>query len=80
MRFRGEQMKAVLNETRVESRYTTKGGTTVVIKNVPAKFVKDDFGNELETYSMATAMRLEELTNRALEADSSPGVVHELEF
>jgi hypothetical protein len=29
---------------------------------------------------MATAMRLEELTNRALEADSSPEAIHELEF
>jgi hypothetical protein len=67
-------------EVLFDTSYTTKQGATVVIKNVPAKYVKDDFGNELETYSMATAMRLEELTNRALEADSSPGVVHELEF
>ena len=52
----------------------------MVIKNVPAKFIKDDFGTEIETYSMAVAMRLEELTNRALEQDSSPGTIHELEF
>jgi hypothetical protein len=67
-------------EVLVDSRYTTKQGATVIIKNVPTRFVKDDLGQVHEANSIRVAMRLEELTNRALEADSSPGVVHELEF
>lgn len=67
-------------EVLFDSCYTTKHGATVIIKNVPTRFVKDDFGQVYETNSIRVAMWLEELTNRALEADSSPGVVHELEF
>jgi hypothetical protein len=67
-------------EVLFDTSYTTKQGATVVIKNVPTRFLKDDYGRVYETNSIRVAMRLEELTNRALEADSSPGVIHELEF
>ncbi len=73
-------MNTILNETRVTYKYTNKNGATVIIKNVPAKFLKDEFGNEHETYAFGVAMRLEELCNRAFEIDSSDGAVHELEF
>ena len=40
---------------------------------------EDEDGITHKIFSLATAMRLEELTNRALEVDSSPGTIHELE-
>ena len=67
-------------EVLFDSHYTTKQGATVIVKNVPTRFVKDDYGRVYETNSIGVAMRLEELTNRALEQDSSPGTIHELEF
>jgi hypothetical protein len=67
-------------EIRSEYRYSNKARASVVIKNVPARMVEDEDGVTHKIFSLATAMRLEELTNRALEADSSPGAVHELEF
>jgi hypothetical protein len=73
-------MNTILNETRVTYKYTNKNGATVIIKNVPAKFLKDEYGHEHQTYAFGVAMRLEELSNRAFEVDSSDGAIHELEF
>jgi hypothetical protein len=73
-------MNTVLNETRVTYQYTNKEGATVIVKNVPAKFLKDDYGQEHETYAFGVAMRLNELTKLAFEIDSSSGTIHELEF
>jgi hypothetical protein len=70
----------IADEIRSEYQYTNKLGASVVIRNVPARVVEDDDGITHKIFSLATAMRLEELTNRALEADSSPGAIHELEF
>ena len=52
----------------------------MIVHNVPTRVLKDEFGREHEGHSIGVTMRLEELTNRALEADSSPGAIHELEF
>jgi hypothetical protein len=49
-------MNTVLNESRVTYEYTNKAGATVIIKNVPAKFLKDDYGQEHETYAFGVAM------------------------
>jgi hypothetical protein len=68
------------DEIRSEHQYSNKDGASVVIRNVPARVVEDEDGITHKIFSLATAMRLEELTNRALEADSSPGTIHELEF
>jgi hypothetical protein len=73
-------MTAVANEIRKDSVEVTPEGVTVIIHNVPTRLVKDQFGNEYEAHSMAVAMRLEELVNRALKIDSTPGVTHNLEF
>ena len=73
-------MTAIKEEVRTDYRYTNKTGATVIIKNVPAKFLKDDYGQEHETYAFGVAMRLDELTNAAFEIDSSQGTIHELEF
>jgi hypothetical protein len=70
----------IVDEIRSEYQYSNKAGASVMIRNVPARVVDDDDGITHKIFSLATAMRLEELTNRSLEADSSPGVVHELEF
>ncbi|NJK44115.1 MAG: hypothetical protein HC933_07325 [Pleurocapsa sp. SU_196_0] len=58
----------------------SKGDVTIIIAGVPMRVLKDMYGNEHETCSIDVAMRLEELTNCALEADSTPGTVHHLEF
>ena len=73
-------MTAITHETRKDSVEVTPEGVTVIIHNVPTRILKDEQGREYEGHSIGVAMRLEELTNRALEMDSTPGVVHELEF
>jgi hypothetical protein len=73
-------MTAISNEIRKDSVEVTPEGVTVIVHNVPTRVLKDEFGREHEGHSIGVAMRLEELTNRALEEDSSPGAVHELEF
>ncbi len=73
-------MTPIANETRTTNEYTTKDGVRVVIHNVPTKFLKDEFGTEYESHSIAVAMRLEELTNKALKISAVAGTVHNLEF
>ena len=73
-------MTLIANETRTTNEYTTKDGVKVVIHNVPTKFLKDEFGTEYEAHSIAVAMRLEELTNKALQINAVSGTIHELEF
>jgi hypothetical protein len=70
----------IAEEIRSEYQYSNKAEASVMIRNVPARVVEDENGITHKIFSLATAMRLEELTNRALEADSSPGAIHELEF
>ena len=70
----------IADEIRSEYQYSNKAGASVVIRNVAARVVEDEDGITHKIFGLATAMRLEELTNRALEADSSPGAIHELEF
>ena len=64
----------------VEYRYTNKFGATIVIHNVPAKFLTDDDGETHETYTFGVAMRLDELMKRAFEQNSASGMVYHLEF
>jgi hypothetical protein len=73
-------MTQIANETRTTNEYTTKDGVKVIIHNVPTKFLTDEFGTEYEAHSIAVAMRLEELTNKALKINAISGTVHELEF
>jgi hypothetical protein len=73
-------MTAIAEEIRTEYRYTNKSGATVVIRNVPARYSEDESGEVHKIYSLAVAMRCEELSNRAFEIDSSDGAIHELEF
>jgi hypothetical protein len=73
-------MTAIQLEVRMDSVQTTTNGATVVIHNVPTKIHEDMYGNEHVIRSLGVAIRLEELTKRTLEADSTPGVVHHLEF
>jgi hypothetical protein len=68
------------SESRVTYEYTNKTGATVIIHNVPARFSSDETGEIHKIYSLAVAMRCDELTNAAFEIDSSSGTIHELEF
>jgi hypothetical protein len=73
-------MPAVVNEIRLTNTYTDKNGVTVVIHNVPTKILTDEFGTEYESHSIAVAMRLDELTNKALFNNQVSGTTIELEF
>lgn len=73
-------MTSVQNEIRKTNTYTSKTGVTVVVYNVPTKILYDEFGTEYESHSIAVAMRLDELTNKALLENSASGSVYEFEF
>lgn len=66
-----------LEAIRKDSIEILPEGITMIICNVPTKFIKDQYNTEYEAHSIAVAMRLEELTNQALEIDATSGTVHE---
>jgi hypothetical protein len=51
-------------ETRIEYTYTTKKGVQVVVSGVPVTVAREPNGQEHQVFSMAVAMRLEELIKR----------------
>jgi hypothetical protein len=67
-------------EKRIEYRYTTKKGVTVLVSGVPVTTATESSGEEHDVFSMAVAMRLEELIKRVKHSDAEPGSVHRLEF
>lgn len=73
-------MNLTINENRIEYSYTNKTGAVVRIRNVPAKTRVDQYGHEHQTFSIAVAMRLEELRKQAFAVDDSSSAVHDLEF
>jgi hypothetical protein len=72
-------MTTVLNEVRKQNTYTSKSGVPVIVHNVLTKVLVDEFGTKYESHSLAVAMRLDELTNKALQQATS-GDVYEFEF
>ncbi len=73
-------MTPTILENRIEYSYTSKTGAVVQIRNVPAKTRIDQYGHEHQTFSIAVAMRLEELRKQAFAVDDSGSAVHNLEF
>jgi hypothetical protein len=73
-------MSRVSTEVREESTYRSPAGAVVIVSDVPTETVVMPDGTSHKTYSMAVAMRLDELLNRALEQDSTPGTVQHLQF
>jgi hypothetical protein len=73
-------MSRVSTEVREEFTYTSPEGVVVIVSDVPMETVVMPDGTPHKTYSMAVAMRLDELLNRALEQDSTPGTVQRLRF
>ena len=71
-------MTLIANEIRSDYTITVEG-VKITIKGVPTRFTVTPQG-EQRGYSIGVALRLEELTNRALATNSESGAVHELEF
>jgi hypothetical protein len=67
-------------ERRIEYRYTTTKGFTVVISGVPVSTARETFGEEHDVFWMAVTMRLEELIKRVKQSDAKAGSVYTLEF
>jgi hypothetical protein len=67
-------------ERRIEYRYTTTKGVTVVILDVPVTTAREASGEEHDVFSMAVIMRLEELIKRVKQSDAKAGSVYTLEF
>jgi hypothetical protein len=73
-------MSVAALETRIEYTYTTKKGVMVVIADVPVTTAREASGEEHQVFSMAVAMRLEELIKRAKNAGDAPGTVLRFNF
>lgn len=73
-------MRPTNPETRIEYRYTTTKGVTVLVSGVPVTTAREDSGEQHEVFSMAVAMRLEELIKRVKNLDTEAGSVQHLEF
>ena len=67
-------------EKRIEYRYTTTKGVTVLVSGVPVTTAKEPSGEAHEVFSMAVAMRLEELIKRVKNSNAEPGSIQNLEF
>ncbi len=72
-------MSQILNETKMAYTITTREGVTVTITGVPTRIHHYE-GEVIKSHSFGVALRLEELTRRAVELDPTPGRVVELEF
>ena len=73
-------MKTATLEQRMEYNYTSKNGAKIRIKNVPMRIQTDEFGKQHRIFSIAVAMRLEELRKQALMVDDTSSAEHLLEF
>jgi hypothetical protein len=73
-------MSSATLESRIEYTYTTKKGVTVIVSEVPVTTAKEATGEEHQVFSMAVAMRLEELIKRVKNSDAASGSVLKLEF
>jgi hypothetical protein len=72
-------MSQVLNEIKLNYEITTREGVHVTITGVPTR-VRTYEGQELQTHSMAVAMRLEALVRAVVAQDQTPGRSVQLEF
>lgn len=73
-------MNEVALETRIEYTYTTKKGVKVIVVGVPVTIAQELSGAQHQVFSMAVAMRLEELIKRVKNSDALAGSVLQLEF
>jgi hypothetical protein len=73
-------MTNILNETKEDYAINTREGVTVKITGVPTRTRTGFDGEPLKTHSMGVALRLEQLTRRAVELNPTPGTTVELEF
>jgi hypothetical protein len=71
-------MTLIANEIRSDYTITVEG-VKITIKGVPTRFTQTP-DSEQRGYSIGVALRLEELTSRALALNNEPGAIHELEF
>jgi hypothetical protein len=72
-------MSQVLNEVKMDYRITTREGVHVTITGVPTR-VRYFEGEEMQTHSIAVALRLEQLVRAVVAQDPSAGRVAKLEF
>jgi hypothetical protein len=73
-------VSVILNETRKDYAITTREGVLVKITGVPTRTRPGFDGEPLDSYSMGVALRIEELTRRAVQLNPTPGATVELEF
>jgi hypothetical protein len=67
-------MSQVLNEVKMDYRITTREGVHVTITGVPTR-VRYFEGEEMQTHSIAVALRLEQLVRAVVAQDPSAGRV-----
>jgi hypothetical protein len=67
-------------EIRIDYKYTTKSGVTVVISGVPVSTAREASGEVHQVFSMAVSMRLSELIKRVKNTNASAGSSFQLEF
>jgi hypothetical protein len=72
-------MSQILNEIKLNYEITTREGVHVTITGVPTR-LRSYEGQEIQTHSMAVALRLEQLVKAVVAQDPTPGREVELEF
>ncbi len=72
-------MSQVLNEVKMNYQITTREGVRVTITGVPTR-VRYFEGQEMQTHSIAVALRLEQLVRAVVAQDPNAGRLVELEF
>jgi hypothetical protein len=72
-------MSQILNEVKLNYEIITREGVHVTITGVPTR-LRSYEGEEIQTHSIAVALRLEQLVNAVVAQDPTPGRTVELEF
>ena len=72
-------MSQVLNEVKLNYEITTREGVHVTVTGVPTR-IRLFEGQEMQTHSIAVALRLESLVKAIVAQNETPGRTVELEF
>lgn len=72
-------MSKILNEVKLDYKLTTREGVHVTITGVPTR-VRHYEGQEMQTHSIAVALRFEQLVRALVAQDPTAGKQTQTEF
>ena len=73
-------MSQILNEVKLDYKFTTREGVHVTITGVPTRLRHAENGEEIQIHGFAVALRLEQLVRALVTQDPTTGKQAQTEF